>query len=199
MRILLLFSIFFSQSNCVEKHLTIIRLLPNWFGTAISLWWNWLDITRYNWYGHRVADENEIAHQFVKADSEKEPVETSDMSLLLGHSQTYLSLKSSIFWDITPCIPLKIEHCFRGICCSVTCFKQVSCWAYSSALKMVTCSSEMSFNFQWITWHHIPEDRALHNHCCENLKFYIYKLERANSLTYKSCHDKGETVLHVLC
>jgi hypothetical protein len=27
---------------------------------------------------------------------------------------------------------------------------------------------------QQTTWHHVPEDDTLHNHCCENLKSYIF-------------------------
>jgi hypothetical protein len=34
-------------------------------------------------------------------------------------------------------------------------------------------SSETSVDFQQTTWCYIPEDRTLHNHCCENLKSYI--------------------------
>jgi hypothetical protein len=34
-------------------------------------------------------------------------------------------------------------------------------------------SSETSFGFQRITVHYIPEDRFLHNHHWENLKYYI--------------------------
>jgi hypothetical protein len=49
--------------------------------------------------------------------------------------------------------------------------------AYSSALKMeVTWSSETSVDFQFITWHRIPEDKTLHNHCCENLNSYYTSL-----------------------
>jgi hypothetical protein len=40
--------------------------------------------------------------------------------------------------------------------------KQVAssaCLAYSSTMKLeATRSSEMSVDFQWITWHYIPED-----------------------------------------
>jgi hypothetical protein len=69
--------------------------------------------------------------------------------------------KSSIFWDITPCSPLKVYRCFRGICrlhlqslrisqarnqhgkC-----KQSASSAYSLTLKMdTTCSSETSITF----------------------------------------------------
>jgi hypothetical protein len=36
-----------------------------------------------------------------------------------------------------------------------------------------TCSSETSDLFQRTTWRYIPEDATLHNHRCENLKFFI--------------------------
>jgi hypothetical protein len=55
-----------------------------------------------------------------------------------------------------------------------TCFKLVSCFAYSSALKReAACSSEMSVDFRRTTRHYIPEDRALRNHRCENFKSCI--------------------------
>jgi hypothetical protein len=44
---------------------------------------------------------------------------------------TAVVMKSSIFWDITPCNPLKVTR----------------------------CSSETSVDSQRITWHYIPEDR----------------------------------------
>jgi hypothetical protein len=34
-------------------------------------------------------------------------------------------------------------------------------------------STETSVNFQRTTRRYIPEDNILHNHRCENLKFYI--------------------------
>jgi hypothetical protein len=43
----------------------------------------------------------------------------------------------------------------------------------SSTLKMeAICSSETSVETQRTTRRHIPEDDTLHNHGCENLKFY---------------------------
>jgi hypothetical protein len=52
-------------------------------------------------------------------------------------------------------------------------FALVSCPAYSSALKVeAMCSSETSVDFQRTARHYIPEDSALHNHRCENLKSY---------------------------
>jgi hypothetical protein len=55
-----------------------------------------------------------------------------------------------------------------------TCFMLVSCLAYSSALKIEpTCFSYKSVDFQWTTWHYMPEDRTHHNHGCENLNSCI--------------------------
>jgi hypothetical protein len=52
-------------------------------------------------------------------------------------------------------------------------FTLVSCWAYSSTLNMeAICSSETSVDVQWTTRRYIPEDGTLHNHRCENPKFY---------------------------
>jgi hypothetical protein len=60
----------------------------------------------------------------------------------------------------------------------------VSCLAYSSTLKMEeTCPSETLVDFQQTTQCYIPEDRSLHNHCCENLKSYKFMLT--------SCYGKN--------
>jgi hypothetical protein len=91
-------------------------------------------------------------------------------------------LKSSIFWDITPRNPLKVNRRFGGICGlyltvqerakQEASFKQVAstvnathillgyCLAYSSVLKMVTVSSETTVHFQRTKRRYIPEDRA---------------------------------------
>jgi hypothetical protein len=107
--------------------------------------------------------------------------------LLTSHST--LQLKSSIFWDITPCSALKVNRHFketfrlnlqgRKICRGrnqreIKCQAElVSSSAHSSTLKMeVTCSSGKSVNFQLTTRRYISEDRTLHNHRCDNLKSY---------------------------
>jgi hypothetical protein len=91
-------------------------------------------------------------------------------------------LKSSIFWDIMPCIPLKINRRFGETCrlhlqgrrkasgkqsqaglwlCLPPAFKLISCLANSSTLKTeATCFSGPSVDFQRTTWHCIPEDGA---------------------------------------
>jgi hypothetical protein len=46
--------------------------------------------------------------------------------------------------------------------------------AFFLTLKMeATFSSKTSVDFRRTTWCYIPEDRTLHNHCCENLKSCI--------------------------
>jgi hypothetical protein len=62
----------------------------------------------------------------------------------------------------------------HGIALLATCFMPVSCLAYSLLQKMEeTYSSRILADFQRTTQHYIPEDRTLHNHCCENLKSYV--------------------------
>jgi hypothetical protein len=62
------------------------------------------------------------------------------------------------------------QTCFVYLC---TAFTLVSWVAYFSTLKMeAKCSSEISVDFQRTTDRHIPEDGTLHNHRCENLKYY---------------------------
>jgi hypothetical protein len=39
-----------------------------------------------------------------------------------------------------------------------------------------TCSSESPIDFQRPTRRYIPKDISLHNHRCENLKFYSYAI-----------------------
>jgi hypothetical protein len=74
---------------------------------------------------------------------------------------------------------LRVNRHFGGMCCfhlqssAVNCLMLVSFLAYSLMQKIeLTCSSEMSFVFQWTSWHYIPEDMGLHNHCRDDLKSY---------------------------
>jgi hypothetical protein len=39
-------------------------------------------------------------------------------------------------------------------------------------MEMISCS-KMLANLQWTTWHYIPDNRTLHNHCCRNLQFSL--------------------------
>jgi hypothetical protein len=106
-----------------------------------------------------------------------------------GDKNRNLLVKNSIFWDIRPFSLLNVNRPFGRICrvhlqrrrisqtknlLLDTCLMLVSCIAYSSTLKMeAMCSSETSGYFQRTTHRYIPENRTLHNHSCENLKFYI--------------------------
>jgi hypothetical protein len=61
--------------------------------------------------------------------------------------QHIVQLKSYVFWNITPCSPLKVSwHC-RG----------------------------SPVDFPKTTQSYIPKDRT-HNYCCENIESYILKL-----------------------
>jgi hypothetical protein len=79
-------------------------------------------------------------------------------------------MKISVFWDITPCSPLKVNRLF-GVTCrfhlqgwriSTACYLcHASFLAYSSNLKMeTTYFSEMSVGFQRNTRNYILEDRT---------------------------------------
>jgi hypothetical protein len=81
-------------------------------------------------------------------------------------------LKGSTFLDIMPCSPFKVNRRFEGTCRLPT-FKLVSWLTYTSTLKMEeTRCSETSVDFQRTARRYISEDIILHNHRCENLKFY---------------------------
>jgi hypothetical protein len=88
--------------------------------------------------------------------------------------------KSSIFWDIMPCSPLKVNLLFGGACpfifrlCLPPAFTLVSCSVPSLTSKMeATCSPRTLVDFQQTTQRYVPEDRTLHNHQCENTKSYF--------------------------
>jgi hypothetical protein len=94
-------------------------------------------------------------------------------------SNIYVDMKTSIFWYITPYSPVKVSHCFGGtrqlLSSLAACFMLVSYLVYSESLEMeVTCTSKTSVDFHWTTQRFIPEDITPHNHCCENLKSYIF-------------------------
>jgi hypothetical protein len=97
-------------------------------------------------------------------------------------------MKSTVFWDITLCSPLKVNRRFGGTyrlhlqgrrisrainqqeavasprLCWSTAFTLVSCSAYYSTLNMeAICSSETSVDFQRTTQRYIPEDNILNS------------------------------------
>jgi hypothetical protein len=115
--------------------------------------------------------------------------------LILLRSVNYY-LKSTIFWDITPCSPLKVNRRFGGTSRSSS----------DSTLKMeAICFSEMLVDFQQTTRRYIPEDSIHHNHRCENLKSYIlfesYEIQSVvnlhlnNAYTERSLHTYEMLVL----
>jgi hypothetical protein len=78
---------------------------------------------------------------------------------------TPLVIKTSIFSDIKPYRPLKVNRFFGGTCflhfqVACYCFIIVSCFACFSILKMEIYSSETSFKFQRTTRRYFPEDRS---------------------------------------
>jgi hypothetical protein len=103
-------------------------------------------------------------------------------------------VRSSIFKDITPYSPSKVNRRFgetyrlhlqsqrishvrryQDIACNFrqACFILVSNLAYFSTLKMeATCFFETSVDLQRTTRRYISEDRTPHKHRCENLKSY---------------------------
>jgi hypothetical protein len=88
---------------------------------------------------------------------------------------TAVVMKSTIFWDITPCSLLKVNRRFGGTyrlhlqgrrtsraSNLPPAFTLVSCSVHSSTLKMeAICSSETSIDFQRTTWHCISEESTL--------------------------------------
>jgi hypothetical protein len=74
-----------------------------------------------------------------------------------------MDMKSFIFWDITPCSPLKVN----GKPCLPPVFMLGSCSAYSSTLNMEEESySETSVDFQRTTGRYIQKDRTLQMFRC---------------------------------
>jgi hypothetical protein len=68
---------------------------------------------------------------------------------------TAVVMKSSIFWDITPCSLFKVNQRSGGTRC-------LHLQGYPSTLKMeATNLSEMSVDFQRNTRRYIPENRTL--------------------------------------
>jgi hypothetical protein len=95
-----------------------------------------------------------------------------------------LTLKSSVFWDVTSCGPLKVNWRFGRTCRLHDQGRRTGqarnqhetgskpCLAYSSTLMMeATCSSETLVDLQRTTRRSIPEGKTLHNLNCENPKF----------------------------
>jgi hypothetical protein len=101
-------------------------------------------------------------------------------------------VKISIFWDITPCSPLKFNPCFRGICRfhlkegrisqarnwgeagseQWNCLAEISDHIGERREMQEKCQFLLVFPSKQANWCCIPENSTLHNHRCENLKYY---------------------------
>jgi hypothetical protein len=81
--------------------------------------------------------------------------------------------ESSNFSDITAWSPLKISWRLGGTCRLYLQGRRISHARNQreAASSWMRCSSEMSVVVQGTTWSYISEDRTLHNHHCENLRF----------------------------
>jgi hypothetical protein len=100
-------------------------------------------------------------------------------------------MKSTIFWDITPCSPLKVNRRFGGTClhlqglrisqarkqiCLLPAFTLVSGSAYTSTLKMeAICTSETSIEFKRNSRRYIPKDGTLQINPVHNFTPYSSK------------------------
>jgi hypothetical protein len=76
-----------------------------------------------------------------------------------------LALTSTIFWDITPCIPLTSSRRFGGTYC-----------LHLQGGRISPARNQHESRWQAeqrTTRRYIREDSTLHNHRCENLKSYI--------------------------
>jgi hypothetical protein len=96
----------------------------------------------------------------------------ADKTVMTVHKTVYHLEELHLFGDITSCSLSKVNWQLSA------CFVLVCCLAYSATLKMeATFFSEMSVDFQGITWCFTAEDGTLHNHCFENRKSYtVYRL-----------------------
>jgi hypothetical protein len=83
---------------------------------------------------------------------------------------TAMFIKISIYWDITPCRPLKVNRCFAETCWIHLQGRKTS-WTRNlreagskqgSLKKEATFPSETSIDFQRTTRCYIPEDTTLH-------------------------------------
>jgi hypothetical protein len=73
---------------------------------------------------------------------------------------TAVVMKSTIFWDITPCDPLSTDVSEEGAC------HLISSWfpaqlIFSTLMMEAICFSETSVDFQRTTRRHIPENGTL--------------------------------------
>jgi hypothetical protein len=102
-------------------------------------------------------------------------------------------MKSSIFWDITPCSPLSQPTFRRNISPPSSTCHLLSRWFLAhlmfSTLKMeAICSSETPVDFQRTTRRYIPEDGTLQSKFCVQTKIKATKA-RHRSVPPGRCWD----------
>jgi hypothetical protein len=116
-------------------------------------------------------------------------------------------IKSSTFWDITPCSPLTVNRHFRGThrlhlqgrLSLPPAFTLISCSAYSTTKMEAIRSSETSADFQRTTWNYIPEDITLLFHTVSmesEVNMARWALEPSSTLSHwvspaKCCISSG--------
>jgi hypothetical protein len=82
-------------------------------------------------------------------------------------------VKSSIFWDITPCSPLKINRRFGGTCHLHLCFPLLLRWFLARLILRPWRWRQRVPPKRLTTLHYIPKHKYLHNHCYEKFKSYL--------------------------
>jgi hypothetical protein len=86
---------------------------------------------------------------------------------------------NSVFWDMAPCSLLKFNLRFGG-----TCPIHLQGPKIYQIRNQHEAGSKQSCDFQQTTRCYIPESGYLHNHLCENLKTYKYKLFLSSRAVY---------------
>jgi hypothetical protein len=102
-------------------------------------------------------------------------------------------VKGSIFWDIAPCNPLKVNRRFGGICRLSLHGRRIrkarnQRLLHAGILLRLLFSPEdggdmlpPNVGFLSLEYMHcILSDRIIHNHLCENLKSYVVNFHSGN-------------------
>jgi hypothetical protein len=77
-------------------------------------------------------------------------------------------LQITLLWNVMLCTLVAIFQCLED---------RIGCtWGLCDVLV----------NFLWVTWHHIPDDCSLYNHCHKNLKYQsvIYNRKALNQAAF---------------
>jgi hypothetical protein len=116
----------------------------------------------------------------------------------IGHVILYYTLSkySSVYTILVTLLDIQQQH--EAGSKLAACFMLLSCLAYSSTLKMkVTCSSEMSVDFQWTTQVCMSEDRTF-----QHAEISFSNVPSLISILYCVCavsHIKSKCMQNVRC